>query len=236
MVPTNAPTRYVCSQPYKQILRFRITLRETDPPVWRLLEVPGCYSFWDLHVAITDAFGWLDHHLHEFEICDLRNGGALHVGIPDEEGMGELEGLPPVITGWKKKLAAVFSPENPTAIHRYDFGDGWEHLVELEAIEPREAGVDYPRCIAGERAGPPDDCGGPGGYEDLLRAIRSPRRKDHRDKVAWLAMMKGPGFDPDAFDPGAVRFDNPDLRRRVAFEGAEMTPDLRCWEFFRQGR
>lgn len=152
MAPTTASTRYACGKPFKKILRFRIALQEIDPPVWRLLEVPGCCS------------------------------------------------------------------------------------VELEAIEPREAGVDYPRCIAGERAGPPDDCGGPGGYADLLKAIRSPRRKDHRDKVAWLGMMKGPGFDPDAFDPGAVRFDEPDLRRRVAFEGAKMTPDLRCWEFFRQGR
>jgi hypothetical protein len=46
------------------------------------------------------------------------------------------------------------------AVYLYDFGDGWEHKVELEKILPREAGVRYPICLGGERVCPPEDCGG----------------------------------------------------------------------------
>jgi hypothetical protein len=236
MARKTTPTCYVCSKPFKKILRLRITLEGTEPAVWRLLEVPGCYSFWDLHVAITDAFGWLDYHLHEFEIANLKTGGTLRLGFPDEDGVDESVGLPPIVPDWKRKLSGLFSAKNPAAVYRYDFGDGWEHLVELEAVEPRQEGADYPRCMAGERAGPPDDCGGPWGYMDLLQSIRNPRRKDHREKVDWLRMMKGPGFDPAAFDPAAVHFDDPDQRWRIAYEDAEMTPEMRGWKFFRQSR
>jgi hypothetical protein len=40
-----------------QILRFKIQLREIRPAIWRRIEVPASYTFWDLHVAIQDAMG-----------------------------------------------------------------------------------------------------------------------------------------------------------------------------------
>ncbi len=47
-----------------RIFQFKIVLHEVEPPVWRSVQVPETYSFWDLHVAIQDAMGWLDYHLH----------------------------------------------------------------------------------------------------------------------------------------------------------------------------
>ena len=147
-------------------------------------------------------------------------------GMPDEEA-------PNVLPDWKLKIARYFTPQNPKAVHRYDFGDGWEHLIELEDIHAREAGITYPQCLGGKRASPPEDCGGPCGYTELLRIIKDPTHEEYADKTGWLEYMKCEGFDPEHFEPAEVRFDDPDKRWEVAFEDEEMTPDMRCWDFFK---
>jgi len=78
----------------------------------------------------------------------------------------------------------------------YDFGDGWEHDVVVEAIDPAERGVTYPRLIDGKRACPPEDCGGPLGYRNLLEALADPKHPDHDDLEEWV----GGEFDPDHFE------------------------------------
>ncbi len=57
----------------EQVLQFKITLRDTTPEVWRRIQVPGDYTFWDVHVAVQCAMGWTDSHLHEFEIGGIRS-------------------------------------------------------------------------------------------------------------------------------------------------------------------
>ena len=79
-------------------------------------------------------------------------------------------------------------------------GDNWDHTIQLEKVLPAEAGVRYPRCVAGKRACPPEDCGGPWGYADFLNAIQNPGHENHADMVEWI----GGSFDPEAFDPEAV--------------------------------
>lgn len=230
-----AEPTYSCCKLYKKVFRFRITLQDVVPVVWRQIEVPDCYTFWDLHIAITDAFGWLDYHLHEFNIPDPKTGKPLRLGSPDEEGFAELDEGPKVKPDWTRKLSSLFTAKNSKAIHSYDFGDGWEHLVVLETILPREKGVAYPRCLCGEGVCPPDDCGGPGGYLELLKAIGNPRHKEHKQMVNWLQGMKGAGFDPKKpFDPSSVQFDDPAKRWKIAFDGEELTPDMRCWDFFKK--
>jgi hypothetical protein len=51
-----------------RLLQFKIELNDITPLIWRRIQVPSEYNFWDLHVAIQDAMGWLDYHLHHFEI------------------------------------------------------------------------------------------------------------------------------------------------------------------------
>ena len=58
----------------KLVHQFLVVLSGTDPLVWRRIQVPEKYSFWDLHVAIQDAMSWLDYHLHEFRLLDALNG------------------------------------------------------------------------------------------------------------------------------------------------------------------
>jgi hypothetical protein len=196
--------------PKKQVYQFKITLKDVKPPIWRRILVPSSYSFWDLHVAIQDAMGWLDCHLHEFRVKDV-NGKELCLGIPDMDDFEE------ILPGWKYKVAKFLSLARPTFEYVYDFGDDWRHKVELEAVLPAEPGVIYPRCIKGKRACPPEDCGGPWGYQDLLTILADPKHEEHKSMKAWLESMKEEPFDPESFEPSSVEFWDPKERFDLAF-------------------
>jgi len=196
---------------FNRVFQFKITLNEIKPSIWRRIQVPESYSFWDLHVAIQDSMGWLDCHLHEFERVKASTGEKERIGIPPED---HFEDDPEVFPGWKKNIRAYFTPDNASATYRYDFGDDWQHEVVLEKIEPRAAGVSYPVCTGGERACPPEDCGGPHGYGELLEIIMDPAHKRYGEMTAWA----GAEFDPERFDPRKVRFDDPAKRLKRAME------------------
>jgi len=108
---------------FKNIYQFKITLKGIKPPIWRRIQVPETYTFWDLHVAIQDSMGWSDYHLHQFEILDPSIGKKVLIGIPDDENDWLIKTLP----DWKQKISRYFSMENSKANYEYDFGDGWEH-------------------------------------------------------------------------------------------------------------
>jgi hypothetical protein len=195
---------------YDQVYQFKITLKGTKPPIWRRILVPETYTFWDLHVAIQDAMGWDDYHLHEFTLLSPKTGRKVKIGIPSDE---DVDYGWEVLAEWNQKIAHYFSSENSKADYVYDFGDGWEHSIKLEKILPRETGVAYPRCIGGKRACPPEDCGGIGGYAEFLEAIGDPANELHEDMLDWV----GGSFDPDDFDPNDVEFEDPDSRFKLAF-------------------
>jgi len=195
---TILPGEITMKKRFNDVYQFKITLMGTKPPIWRRIQVPKTYTFWDLHVAIQDAMGWLDYHLHEFEIVNPKAGLKVNIGIPDDEFGRE------VTPGWEAKIADSFSLENRRSVYTYDFGDDWRHKVELEKILPKEKGVKYPICITGRRACPPEGCGGVWGYSDFLEIIRDPEHEEHEEMLEWA----GGAFDPDHFDAKEVSFDS----------------------------
>ena len=195
----------------RDVIQFKVTLKAVRPSVWRRIEVPALYTFWDLHVAIQDAMGWSDYHLHAFRVRN-RRGKIDDIGIPDDDAF---EGDPAFLPGWQVRVADYLDTVGARAVYEYDFGDDWVHELRVEAIGPRAPRVKYPRCVAGARRCPPEDCGGPYGYAELLTTIRDPSHEEHESMLEWLG---GP-FDPVAFDPAAVRFDNPAKRWKIAFGG-----------------
>ena len=195
---------------FDRVYQFKITLRDSKPPIWRRIQVPETYTFWDLHVAIQDAMGWNDYHLHQFEMVNPSIGVKIEIGIP-EETFGDY-GI--TKAGWKEKIAEWFTMENRKAGYIYDFGDSWEHTILLEKILPRDRGINYPKCVKGKRACPPEDCGGTWGYEEFLGAIKDPKHEEHEEMLEWI----GGEFDPEYFNPEEVHFDNPDKRRKTAFD------------------
>lgn len=195
---------------FDQVYQFKITLKDIKPLIWRRIQVPKTYTFWDFHVAIQDSMGWHDSHLHEFEIVNPLNGKKTIIGIPNEdEDFANYKTLP----GWKQKIADYFSKENKSANYIYDFGDNWEHKIILEKILPKENNVTYPLCVKGERACPPEDCGGTYGYEDFLKIIGDPDDEQHEEMLEWI----GGEFNPEHFDPNEVTFDDPAERFKNAF-------------------
>ena len=196
------------------ILQFRFELLEIEPLIWRRVQVPSKYSFWDLHVAIQDSMGWLDYHLHAFHVRMPHKRKIVEIGIPMDEYFDE-----PVVPGWEISITDYFTEPGKSAPYEYDFGDGWEHNILLEGILLKEKGARYPKSIAGERACPPEDCGGVPGYYELLEILKNPKHPEFHDYIGWL---KGHAknyypYEPDQFSPEKVEFWNPKKRWEIVF-------------------
>lgn len=189
----------------KYIFQLKITLNDIDPPIWRRIQVPDSHTFWDLHVAIQDAMGWSDTHLHEFLVTDPASGVPVRIGVAESNHHPSSGGDVPV--------ARYLRLERPRATYIYDFGDHWRHTILLESVLPRDQELKYPHCLAGERACPPEDCGGPPGYGDLLEAIGDPKHEEHEASIDRVDR----GFDPEVFDIAKVNFDDPKERWKERF-------------------
>ena len=166
---------------FKKVYQFKVTLKDVKPPVWRRIQVPESYTFWDLHVAIQDAMGWLDYHLHIFEIMNPSKGIKEEIGVPDEDFKSDTR----TRIGRKRKIADYFFMDNPKANYQYDFGDNWNHTIELEKIVDRAEEVEYPVCIEGKRSCPPEDCGGAWGYQNFLKIIKKPDDEEYEEMLEW---------------------------------------------------
>lgn len=196
-----------CKKPFKTIFQFKITLLETQPPVWRRIQVPGYYTFYDLHVAIQNAMGWTDSHLHVFEIGA---GRKRPIRIESPYALDDLFEEAKYFTP-NTSLARFFAEEKDSAVYEYDFGDCWRHEVLLEDIMLRKAGVKYPACLAGELACPPEDCGGTGGYGDCVRMAQGKTGYEEGDENHNLKVWLG-DWRPEKFDAKDVAFKNPRKR------------------------
>ena len=178
-----------------RVYQLKVTLLEVEPPVWRYFQVLGENTLYDLHCVLQVVMGWQECHLHEFIIGDARYSTLY----------GEMDHTEGVVEDQLVTLAEAAQQEGMKFAYAYDFGDDWQHEILVQKIlEPEPKGT-YPVCLGGERACPPEDCGGSMGYEEFLEAIRDPEHEDHDSLLEWA----GGHFDPEAFDLKAV---NRDLR------------------------
>ena len=150
--------------------------------------------------------------LHEFHVATEDGASSVVIGIPIDD---EFESGHQVHAGWEHAVVDYVSEPETVMRYDYDFGDGWTHSIRLEGVEAREIGQKYPRCTAGERACPPEDCGGIGGYDELVHALLDPAHPEYAQMGDWIPR----GWMPEAFKPAAVRFDNPRARWKRAFGG-----------------
>ncbi len=173
-----------------KIYQIKVTLHGPRPPIWRRIQVRGDTTLAELHRNLQCTLGWTDTHLHQFIIQ------GEHYGVPDEDNREARQ----TRDERQYRLDDVAAGAGAPFTYTYDFGDNWEHILEIEKTFPPDKGVRYPVCVVGAHACPPKDVGGIPGYENFREAIRDPRHPDHKELSEWI----GGDFDPEAFDLNEV--------------------------------
>ncbi len=170
---------------------LHIQLQEIVPAIWRRFWIEGNVLLINLHHTIQAAMGWTDAHLHEFHI------GAVTYATPDPEDDPERIVVDERRAQLDKVLKGISSFGN-----LYDSGDGWEHRITVERIEPLpEHPYGCAQIEAGERAYPPEDAGGSHSYQAFLdQYAKNPKHKEVREFLRWA----GEDFDPARFDRHAA--------------------------------
>jgi len=172
---------------HKMSHQLKVTLQEISPPIWRRVMVASNITLHRLHWIIQVSMGWTNSHLHQF-IVDGQHFSQLDFGLEE----AEIE----VKNEKTARLGRLVTAPRSKFIYQYDFGDSWYHEILVEQILTPDPKMTYPVCVAGKRACPPEDCGGIGGYERFLDAIRHPDHPEHDEMLTWV----GGVFDSEACD------------------------------------
>ena len=171
--------------------QFKIQLKNiTHPPVWRRVSVPAQFSFYKFHLVIQAAFGWDNYHLFQFSPSGY--GSYPTITIPSAEYDDD------ITDAEKTKLSKVFTKEKQTFTYIYDFGDDWSHKITLEKIISDKTLNAH--CTAGKGTCPPEDCGGPWGYANLIEVLKDPANPEHNDMKEWLGLEDDEEWDVNGFD------------------------------------
>ncbi len=166
----------------RDIYQLKVTLTQIEPLIWRRFCVRGRTTLDRLHLILQDVMGWNNTHLYAFRIREKR------YEAPDPEARG--------IDAKRVTLGQLNLQRGDEFEYEYDFGDGWEHEMLVELVTPAAPGVRYPVCLDGQRACPPEDCGGVPGYANILEALDHPSDPEFRDVLDWLPT----GYRADTFD------------------------------------
>jgi hypothetical protein len=173
-----------------QRILLRVTIRHIEPPVWREISVPDDFTLMQLHRTLQMVFSWLDYHLFEFHV-GTRRFEAAHAEAEGEDAAG-------------LRLRDLELRRGSSLLYIYDFGDFWEHDIvvrNIEVIMPTDPTRSFVYVTDGARAAPPEDAGGPDGYDRILAIFAGQADgEDTEDVRGWL----GPNFDPELFDRRAV--------------------------------
>jgi hypothetical protein len=176
------------------IARLLVTLADVEPKVMRRLEVPADIRLDRLHLTLQAAFGWTNSHLWEIRAREAR-WGIPDPGWPD----GPLDAKKTTLWNVVEDTAAK------TLRYTYDFGDCWEHVIKITAFDDADPFEKYPALIDAVGRCPPEDVGGPPGYEEGLAAVADPKHERHEELIDWW---------PEDFDPAIAPVE--DLMAAVA--------------------
>jgi len=176
-----------------EVYAIKVTLLRTSPLVWRRILVPRDITLRQLHRTLQTVMGWTDSHLHQFALPRQKFAGPSY-------GVGTK-----VANENRTELGELIGTVGARLLYEYDFGDGWQHELVLEEILLGDESFQQ-MCVAGKRCCPPEDCGGPQGFAELIEALGDANHAGHREVGEWLG-----DFVPESF---SVEDINRKLRRR----------------------
>lgn len=174
---------------------LKVTLKDSKPPIWRDILVPSDLTLEELHYVIQTVMGWGNSHLHQFIAEEVLYNDDIETNNSDEYGFTRDENEQDR-NEKKYTLSQILTKEQSSLIYEYDLGDSWTHKIELKKILPADSNARQARCLRGEKACPPEDCGGIWGYTDMLETLRDAKNSEKKEILAWL----GNDFNPDYFD------------------------------------
>jgi len=180
----------------KENFQIKITLRDSQPVIWRRILVSSDVTLRVFHRVLQEVMGWENAHSHRFTFKKQ------DYGRPFTDGKLRIRNDAVL------RLGTAVTGRGQCFIYEYDFGDSWEHYCVVEKVIPADESTPLTLCIGGERACPPEDVGGIPGYEEFLEAVSHPNHAQHKEMLAWV----GGAFDPAAFDMNSV---NKRLQRLV---------------------
>ena len=173
------------------VASLKVVLEDVEPAVIRRLIVPFHLRMDRLHQVLQVALGWTNSHLWEVR------AGETGWGEPDPNW-----GFDGPLDARKATLREVIEDTGARRLlYLYDFGDGWEHTITVERIGPADPAVVYPVLVDAAGRCPPEDVGGPPGYEEFLEAMADPAHERHAELCEWF----GATFDPHAIDLGEIQ-------------------------------
>jgi hypothetical protein len=187
----STPARKTATDRENEIATVRIDLVDSDPLIWRQVEVPTSLTLEDLHDVVQAAMGWFNYHLWGFTI------GKQDYGLPsvDDDWRDT-----PLIDASEVMLRDVLKPRKTRIGYLYDFGDSWEHRLSVSKVRTGDPGLSYPRYVAGEYAAPPEDCGGIPGFYNALEVLADADHEDHSRIKEWFDT-----YDPNVIDEAAIK-------------------------------
>jgi hypothetical protein len=180
-----------------EILSLKITLNRTNPSIWRRVLVPASVTFFDLHHILQISMGWKNSHLFEFMVGDYKIGYV-----------NPLEAFEDMADAKEVLLDLLLLKEGFVFTYLYDFGDGWEHRVEVEKLMAIEEGKIYPVCVDGQLGCPPEDSGGVDGFYYQLSILKDKKHPEYGFIKSWV----GRGYDPEKFDVRKVNKELPKFK------------------------
>lgn len=171
---------------------FEVSLQEIQPRIWRRFLLRSTATFAQLHQAIQHSFGWRESHLWEFRL-------PTYLGRPIAGLSSDMDYDRPTPDAKTVKLSTYFTGSRVVewCEYVYDFGDDWTHDVKLIAVRSDKEAFKR-RLLEGERAAPPEDCGGTLGYERMVHFVETGEdtcEDDPDGLTVWLD-----GWRPDAFE------------------------------------
>ncbi len=177
------------------ILQFKITLKHSDPKIWRRFQVEDSLTFNDLHLVIQNVMGWTNSHLSQFKYQKKFTFGDPY-----------LLGRDDIINSRETILSRFFNKPKVSMVYEYDFGDSWDHELLLEKILDIDPKVLYPICLEGEYSCPPEDCGGIYGFYNYLEILKDKKHPEYEDVKEWMGDFKASKFDLEAVNDYLLDF------------------------------
>ncbi len=166
----------------KEIYQIQIILKDSKPKIWRRILINSNILLVDFHRIIQTTMGWTNSHLHRF-FDGINDYAPAEFEIQYSKNSRTI------------KLNKILKKGKENLLYEYDFGDGWIHDIILEKILSPDNQLQIPKCIAGKRSCPPEDCGGTWGYTELQEIILNPEHPEYDETLEWL----GNKFDPKYF-------------------------------------